>query len=87
MIYEWHDFVGNVGVFLILACYLLVLLNRIDTQSVRYSVINGVDAGLLCISLYIDFNLSGLMIELSWLAISVFGLCRSLLIYSRDPVA
>ena len=76
MNYEWHDLVGNIGVVVILTCYLLVQLERIDTKGVRYSVGNGIGAGLLCISLYLNFNLSGLIIELSWLLISIFGLYR-----------
>ncbi len=46
MNYEWHDFVSNVGVFLILLCYLLVQLGRIDTQGIRYPIINGASAAL-----------------------------------------
>ncbi|NOX50002.1 MAG: hypothetical protein GXP16_05620 [Gammaproteobacteria bacterium] len=85
MNYEWHDFVGNVGVFLILLCYLLVQLGRIDTQGIRYSIGNGVGAGLLCVSLYINFNLSGLLIEISWLLISIFGLYQSVTRTRADP--
>ena len=77
MNYEWHDLLGNIGVLLILGCYLLVHLNRINTQGLRYSALNGIGAGLLCVSLYIDFNLSGLLIEFSWLLISVFGLYQA----------
>ena len=76
MTYEWHDLLGNIGVLLILLSYLLVQLDKIDTQRFRYSFMNGLGAGLLCISLYIDFNLSGLLMELSWLLISIFGLYR-----------
>ena len=76
MTYEWHDLLGNIGVLLILLSYLLVQLDKIDTQGLRYSLVNGVGAGLLCISLYINFNLSGLLMELSWLLISLFGLYR-----------
>ena len=76
MIYEWHDLLGNFGVLLILLSYLLVQLDRIDTQGLRYSLVNGLGAGLLCISLYVDFNLSGLLMEISWLLISIFGLYR-----------
>ena len=85
MNYEWHDLAGNIGVTLVLACYLLVQLNRIDTQGVRYSALNGIGAGLLCLSLYIDFNLSGLLIEFSWLLISVFGLCQSISRFRTVP--
>ena len=76
MTYEWHDLLGNTGVLLILLSYLLVQLDKIDTQGFRYSFINGLGTGFLCISLYINFNLSGLLMELSWLLISIYGLYR-----------
>lgn len=76
MTYEWHDVLGNIGVLLILLSYLLVQLDKIDTQGFRYSLVNGLGAGLLCISLYINFNFSGLLMELSWLLISLYGLYR-----------
>ena len=82
MSYEWHDMLGNFGVLLILVAYLLVQLAKIDTQGSRYSLINGLGAGMLSISLYVDFNLSGLLMELSWLLISVYGFYRSL---NRSP--
>jgi hypothetical protein len=87
MNYEWHDLLGNIGVLLILTCYLLVQLNKIDTQNVRYSMLNGVGAGFLCVSLYANFNLSGLLIELSWLLISIFGLYRCIAAIRDKTVA
>ena len=76
MNYEWHDLLGNIGVFLVLLAYLLVQLNRIDTRKYLYSFVNAAGATLLCISLVINFNMSGLMIELSWVLISLYGLYR-----------
>ncbi len=87
MTYEWHDLLGNVVVLLILLSYLLVQLDKIDTQAFRYSFTNGIGAGLLCISLYIDFNLSGLLMELSWLLISIYGLYRCMRKASSDLVS
>ena len=33
MNYDWTDFIGNVGVFLILATYLMLLLERVESRS------------------------------------------------------
>lgn len=77
MNYQWHDLLGNIGVLIILICYLLVHLDKIDTHSKSYSVANGVGAVFLCISLYISFNFSGLLMEFCWLLISIFGFYRS----------
>ena len=79
MNYEWHDAVGNLGVFLILLCYLLIQIERMHVQSLPYSLLNGVGALLIIVSLLHNFNLSSFIIELAWLAISVYAIGRRLL--------
>lgn len=74
MTYEWHDFVGNVGVLLILASYLLLQMQRLSALGWVYSVANGVGALLVLISLTQEFNLSAFAMELVWLLISIYGL-------------
>ncbi len=75
--YEWYDFVGNVGVLLILASYLLLQQGRLDADAPVYSFANAAGALLILISLWYEFNLSAFVIELSWLFISLYGLWRS----------
>ena len=84
MSYEWHDFVGNVGVVLILACYFLAQIDRIDIRKPTYSALNGVGALLIIVSLVYNFNLSSFVIELAWLSISIYGLFRW---YQQRPAA
>jgi hypothetical protein len=76
MSYEWHDLVGNLGVLIILACYLLVQLERMSIQNPGYSILNALGAVLILVSLLQNFNLSSFVIEIAWLAISVLGLTR-----------
>ena len=76
MEYQIHDFIGNVGVFLILASYLLVQLRKIDATALLYAISNGVGAALILYSLIYDFNLSAFVIEIVWILISVVGLVR-----------
>lgn len=71
--YEWHDFVGNLGVFLIVGSYFWMQLGRISGQSLVYSLVNAVGAAFILVSLWFNFNLSALVIELFWLAISLMG--------------
>ena len=74
--YYWHDFVGNLGVFLILLCYLLLQIGNMKSDGVLYSALNGVGALLILVSLTYDFNLSAFIIELAWVAISVLGIYK-----------
>ena len=71
--YEWHDLVGNLGVFMVVASYFWMQLGRISGQSVAYSLINAVGAVFILVSLYFKFNLSAVMVEFFWLVISLMG--------------
>jgi hypothetical protein len=76
--YEWHDLVGNLGVFLIVGSYFWMQIGRISGQSPVYSLVNAVGAGCILVSLYFNFNLSAVIIELFWLVISLMGAVLSL---------
>ena len=78
MTYGWPDFIGNVGVIVILLSYFLLQFDKIDPKSLSYSVLNALGALLICVSLYFNFNLSSFIIEIFWLAISLFGIYRAL---------
>jgi len=73
MDFEWHDYIGAVGVATLLGTYLLLQLNRIAAQSLRYSQLNAIGSGLILVSLTQDFNMSACIVEASWLAISLIG--------------
>ena len=77
MTYNWYDFLGNVGVILILLSYLLLQMNKINSQSTYYSLMNATGALLILVSLYYNFNLSAFIMELCWLLISLYGLWQS----------
>lgn len=76
MSYEWYDLVGNIGVFVILVTYLLLQLNKIDSQTIKYSLLNAIGAGAILFSLTYKFNLSAFIVELFWLLISLIGVFR-----------
>lgn len=76
MNYQWFDFVGNIGVLLILVTYLLLQVEKLDNQTITYSLLNAVGASAILVSLYFKFNLSAFIIEFFWLIISVIGLVR-----------
>ncbi len=67
---------GNVGVVLVLATYLLVQLERLSATRPPYLIANGLGAFFILASLVNEFNLSAFAIEFAWLLISVYGLIR-----------
>jgi len=76
MDYQWHDLVGNLGVGVILVCYFMAQSGRMTMATPTYSLLNGLSALLILVSLFYNFNLSSFVIEIAWLAISAYGLVR-----------
>lgn len=74
--YSLSDFVGNVGVALIILAYLGLQLGRLEARGLAYSVANAVGAVLVIVSLLFDFNLSAFIIEVFWVVISLIGIER-----------
>ena len=78
MTYTFVDFIGNVGVLLILSMYIAIQMEKIDSKKPLYSILNGSGALLVLVSLYFEFNLSAFIIEFFWLIVSIYGLHKSL---------
>lgn len=76
------DLIGMLGVVMILTTYTLVQLDRINVRAVSYPLINALGAGLILVSLTVDFNLSAFVIESCWLLISIFGIYLS---FRKNP--
>ncbi len=74
MSYDIYDFLGNIGVFLILIMYLSLQTKKISSQSLMYSILNALGALLILVSLYFNYNLSAVIIESFWLLISIYGI-------------
>jgi len=62
---------------MILATYTMVQLDRINVRNISYSLVNALGAGMVLISLSVDFNLAAFVIEICWLLISVAGIYSS----------
>jgi len=76
MKYGFSDLIGNLGVALLIVTYLLLQLEKLDARRPAYSALNAAGAGLIALSLVFNFNLSAFIIEIFWVAISLFGLYR-----------
>jgi hypothetical protein len=76
MSYGLLDFVGNVGVVVLMITYLMLQLNKLSSDGLAYSVLNAVGASFIVVSLLFDFNLSALLMEVFWVLISFVGIYR-----------
>ena len=76
MNYGLLDLVGNVGVVILMVTYLLLQLNKLRSDDLKYSLLNAVGASLIVVSLLVNFNLSALLMEVFWVLISFVGIYR-----------
>jgi len=76
MQYAWYDLIGNFGVALMVLGYLLLQAERLRSSDLSYSLMNGVGALLVVVSLLYRFNLSAFLVEIFWLLISIYGLIK-----------
>jgi hypothetical protein len=72
--YTWSDFVGNVGVALLIIAYGLNVTGRISAQGLAYNVTNLIVVILMAINLYFKPNLSSIFIEIFWGGFSIYGI-------------
>jgi multidrug transporter EmrE-like cation transporter len=70
------DFLGNIGVLVLMVTYLMLQLNKLSSDGLAYSLLNAIGASLIVISLLYDFNLSALLMEVFWVLISLVGIYR-----------
>ena len=77
MSFAWYDLVGTLGVVAILIAYFLMQTERWSGQSMSYSVVNLIGSLAITVSLLYDFNLSSFIIEMAWIATSVYGMVRA----------
>ena len=70
------DFVGNIGVVVLVVTYLMLQLNKLSSDGLAYSTLNAFGAGLIAFTLLFNFNLSALIIEVFWVLISFVGIYR-----------
>lgn len=74
--FTFSNYIGILGVILVLVAYFLLQLNKMSGQSLTFSMMNAVGSILILVSLCYHLNIASLVIEIAWLLISLFGICR-----------
>ena len=74
--YTWSDFVGNIGVILIIVAFYLNVSEKIKSTDRSYNFLNLIGSILLLTSLIYKPNLSNIIIEIIWGGISLMGLYK-----------
>lgn len=82
---EWYDWVGVLGTLTILGAFALLQAGKLSGNGLAYQLLNLFGAMGVLASLLGAFNLSVFLLETAWVAISVFGIARSLRMRRRRP--
>lgn len=72
----WTDAVGLVGIGLIVIAYFLLQTGRITSMQLAYPLLNFIGALLHLFSLIYAWNWASVVIEIFWIAISLYGLWK-----------
>jgi hypothetical protein len=73
--FDWPTIVGLVGTVLVLLAFFLLQARRLHGNGSVYQLMNALGAlGILLSLVFGPFNLPAFLLELAWLAISIYGL-------------
>ncbi len=70
------DALGIIGVVFVLWAYLWLQLDKLSQDGMTYSLTNFLSSILLILSLLHTWNLASFIIEITWLAISGYGIFK-----------
>lgn len=68
--------VGLFGVVMVMVAYLLLTVGRWTADLLRYHMFNFLGALFLLFSLFFDWNLPSVVIQIAWMLISLVGMYR-----------
>ncbi|HEY1603757.1 MAG TPA: hypothetical protein VGG64_29410 [Pirellulales bacterium] len=73
---EMADWIGSLGVAILLGAFFLNLIGRVPAGSRRYQVANALGAGLACLASYMIGFFPFVVLEGTWCAVSLASLLR-----------
>ena len=71
MHFSFADWIGTIGVTLLLVAFLLNLLNKIGQTSIAYILLNCIGAALACLASVLINYLPFIILEGTWTIVSV----------------
>ncbi len=81
------DIIGCVGTLIIVVAYALLQARKLEPDGVLYSLLNVTGAVMILVSLYYVWNVAAVVMEVTWLIISAYGLGKGILVCRLQPKA
>lgn len=75
---HFYDVIGFAGAAVIVAAYFANQQRWLKSEDWRYPFANLVGAALILVSLFYEWNFPSVVIEIFWVAISLYGVAKSL---------
>ena len=74
----WYDWVGIAGTLAVLVAFFLLQAGKLSGTGIVYQLLNLFGSGGVLVSLLGKFNVSVFVLEALWMAISAYGIVRTL---------
>jgi hypothetical protein len=74
-----NDWIGFIGVTILLVAFFLNLLGKISSGGLIYTFLNIIGAGLACLASYLINYLPFFVLEAVWTLVSLFSLVKILI--------
>ena len=71
---HWPTVVGLLGMLVTLLAYFLLQARRLNGNGLVYQLMNAAGSAAIIVSLVYAFNLPAMILEIAWLAISLYGI-------------
>lgn len=78
MNFEWYDVVGMIGSAMVIGAFFMLQAGRMSGTGIPYQLLNLFGAAGVLVSLIGAFNPGVFVLEVTWIAISAFGIWRTL---------
>ena len=75
---QWYDWVGMIGTLMVLGAFFLLQAGRVHGNGLAYQLLNLFGAAAILVSLWGSFNISVFLLEAAWVAVSMYGIARTL---------
>jgi hypothetical protein len=79
----WYDWVGIAGTLMVLVAFFLLQAGRLSGTGLVYQLLNLFGSGGVLVSLLGKFNVSVFVLEAVWMAISAYGIVRTIRMNSQ----
>ncbi|TAN08026.1 MAG: hypothetical protein EPN36_01000 [Rhodanobacteraceae bacterium] len=66
--------VGLIGMLVTLFAYFLLQARKLGGNGIVYQLMNALGSAAIIVSLIYAFNLPAMILEIAWLAISIYGI-------------